>query len=338
MVIANNNMRVDSDPMRIPTPARMTTDDDAFVNALEEATPRQEEPQPEAEDLTDIDDELADVAPEGETAPERASEEQLPEPATEAGEALVEPKVVRASEPALPTESNRAGESGRQQSAGKGTDSPRALLATRDDAMLDEIAAHGARNAATNLGAAGQPGTPVTPTQPAGDPIVRGASSADNRAQSTATPARALPAFRTSATATAQLLDQARESIFKQIMLKLTQGGGEMRMRLDPPEFGELDLRLVVEQGNRLTLSIAAERAELADLIQQHVDELRETLAGAGIELEHADISARDRQDGDAANDLSFEGGDDAAEDEPTLSTSPRAGGYIRADGLDFWV
>ncbi len=46
---------------------------------------------------------------------------------------------------------------------------------------------------------------------------------------------------------TIAVLQPARDSVFRQILFKLGKDRGEMRVLLDPPEFGQLDLHMQVE-------------------------------------------------------------------------------------------
>ncbi|MBX3463716.1 MAG: flagellar hook-length control protein FliK, partial [Planctomycetes bacterium] len=159
----------------------------------------------------------------------------------------------------------------------------------------------------------------------------------------TATPARAAavaPGYRTTDAAAAERLEQARDSVFKQILVQLTADGGEMRVRLQPPELGELDLRLVVEDGNRLTLTIAAERADLTQLLQKHLDQLKQTLQASGLQV--ADAQVHQRGAGGAGEQAGFGPRQrrHAANAEP-IAPAPFAApgrGWISAAGLDFWA
>ncbi|MBM3963132.1 MAG: flagellar hook-length control protein FliK, partial [Planctomycetes bacterium] len=147
--------------------------------------------------------------------------------------------------------------------------------------------------------------------------------------------------YRTNNAASAELLAQARDSVFQQILVKLAgDGGGEMRLVLQPPDLGQLDLRLVMDQGNRLSLTIAAERQDMAHLLQRHLDELKQTLQQAGLDVAGAEVQTRSeyerqRREQDAAP----QGAVTAAEPAPTgFSDSTRPRGVLRADGLDFWA
>lgn len=145
--------------------------------------------------------------------------------------------------------------------------------------------------------------------------------------------------YRTLNAQAVQLNEQARDSVFKQILFKLGKDGGEMRMRLDPPEFGELDLRMTVENGNSLRLSIGTERADLRDLLLAGLDQLKKELEQSGLTVTHADVHTRQ---GDKGDGESFAGsGQDKAQGETegdASSAAPARAGWITAQGLDFWV
>ncbi|MCA8975844.1 MAG: flagellar hook-length control protein FliK [Planctomycetes bacterium] len=335
---------VESDPMRIPAPARMTRGDEgAFATALEEATaPREPEPQPVVEAPADIDDEIAAVSAEvGDEGGEEAvaSEAESAEPtAMHAGASPLMNGTEAASGDQDETQSR--GEPGWQKTAGKGTVSPRTSSKPGNGeplrAELAELTERAAQQRIVAPIAVEATATPAAAGKTGGEALLRGVEAAGPRSDR-GTAIAAKPGYRTNPTATAAMLEQSRESIFKQLMLKITAGGGEMRMRLDPPDLGELDLRMVVENGNRLTLAIAAERGDMADLIQRHLAELSETLASVGLELASADIHARG---GGARNDLTDDerAADGGGDSEQPAVRPTRSGGYIHANGLDFWV
>jgi flagellar hook-length control protein FliK len=148
--------------------------------------------------------------------------------------------------------------------------------------------------------------------------------------------------YRTNNAASAELLAQARDSVFQQILVKLgADGGGEMRLVLQPPDLGQLDLRLVMDQGNRLNLTIAAERDDMAQLLQRHLDELKQTLQQAGLDVAGAEVQTRSEYERQRREQDDAPQGAAAAEPAPTSlsaakSTRPR--GFLRAEGLDFWA
>lgn len=186
--------------------------------------------------------------------------------------------------------------------------------------------------------------TPPRPIQAAqgrsGEPLLRGAGSALLAHGSTAKSAHVQTGYATKSAHSMQLLEQARDSVFKQILMKLTEGGGEMRMRLAPPDLGQLDLRMTVEGGNKLTLVIAADRSDMAQLLQRHIEELKGTLQENGLEVTGAEVQTREdfeRQQAadDATDDATPRHTDDFTED---AASAPQTRGYITADGLDFWA
>ncbi len=146
--------------------------------------------------------------------------------------------------------------------------------------------------------------------------------------------------YRTLNSHAVQLNEQARDSVFKQILFKLGKDGGEMRMRLDPPEFGELDLRMTVENGNSLRLSIGTERADLRDLLLSGLDQLKKELEQSGLRVTHADVHT---QQGDGSKrDFAFgqhmdQAASSEADNEPQVAARAQSG-WITAQGLDFWV
>lgn len=146
--------------------------------------------------------------------------------------------------------------------------------------------------------------------------------------------------YRTLNAQAVQLNEQARDSVFKQILFKLGKDGGEMRMRLDPPELGQLDLRMTVENGNSVRLSIGAERADLRDLLLSGLDQLKKQLEQSGLTVAHAEVHTQQgggSQHGDSDANQSHSNAH--GEDDVDTSAQPSArSGWITAQGLDFWV
>ncbi|MGC6489536.1 MAG: flagellar hook-length control protein FliK, partial [Planctomycetota bacterium] len=188
------------------------------------------------------------------------------------------------------------------------------------------------------VGGAAQPQLQQPAPTRAGEPMIRGAGGAPLTDGATAKAANVQTGYATKSARSMQLLEQARDSIFQQILMKLTAGGGEMRMRLSPPDLGQLDLRMTVEGGNKLTLLIGAERSDMAQLLQRHIEELKGALQENGLEVTGAEVQTRDdfeRQQAADDDGAPAHHTDDIAED---ADSAPRARGYITADGLDFWA
>lgn len=335
--------RVESDPMRVPLAASMATGrDERFEQVLEQVVA--------ADETRPVDDAAARARDDADApaAAHGADDVRADEPAAAAepaqqpaaGDEPAAPLVAGASAADARPDDTRRGEPVRQETAGKGADSPRTSKPTAEPllaAVVQQQAGPGpAASAGTGDRAVAAVGAARAATAPA-----RGADPGTLRPSAPLPAAATAGPYRTGGAASAQLLEQARDSVFKQILLRLQQDGGELRLRLEPPDLGELDLRLVVEGGNKLSLAIAAERPELAALLQRHLDELKQTLQQAGLEVTGASVQTRSEfareqraRDQGAADD----GRAPAAAEAAAEPTDRRPRGYVSATGLDFWV
>lgn len=336
------NGRVELDPMQVPRAASMATGrDESFAQVLQQAIARDDEPAAHA----------ARPEPEDEAPPENAvPTAPASEPDAEVGALLVEDAAQYAASdptpshtavgPADVTENIRRGEPVRQETAGKGADSPRTSAPRTGEPLLAAVVQQKAAAPNAPLAASGARGVAAVGSASATSAPTRGIDAAAARPNAPL-PAPAIQApYRADTAASAQLLEHARDSVFKQILMQLRDDGGEMRLRLQPPELGELDLRLVVESGNRLSLQIAADRSDIAQLLQRHLDELKHTLQQSGLEVTGAHVQTRS----EFAREQRERDGRSADGDarpttmpcEPTLATPHR--GFISATGLDFWA
>lgn len=335
--------RVEMDPMRVPLAASMATGrDESFEQVLQETvasepTQRVDARHPEQERVDHVD---AEPTPAADEAP---ADEPVVLPtgdATTTPETLMTPGQGPTANAVDVTDDIRRGEPVRQETAGKGADSPR-TSSRQVEPLLVAAMQHGAPAADVPfVVAAGNRGVGAVGAARAVEAPARGIETPFARANAPLRTPATTTAYRTNDVASAQLLEQARDSVFKQILLQLTGEGGEMRMRLDPPELGELDLRLVVEGGNRLQLTVAAERQDVNDLLQRHLDELKQTLQQAGLEVTGASVQtrsefAREQSRRDAARDEGALPGE--TQDLPPTNVQ-KHGGYVSATGLDFWA
>lgn len=102
-------------------------------------------------------------------------------------------------------------------------------------------------------------------------------------------------------------LPPAVRQVGRALIESLSRGGGEARVRLDPPELGEVTI-IVKLHGAHVELDVHAERPEAAQLLRDHANDLSSLLSRHGMEL-HVDVQAggawgqqrRPHQDGDAA-------------------------------------
>lgn len=338
--------RVESDPMQIPVSTTMRQDrQHAFDRVLQRTVADEEPRQPIDDRATDdrpLDEPVAaDDAPTA--APEQAREHERTDTTGDENDASAHG--MTADEGADVTDGIRRGDSEQShEAAGKGTRSPRTSTASSpaaadaDGTPLDRPTgtAHGANAPSLVATQANRAPAPAVAVEPG----VRGGVAASPEASGALRTRAAQAGYGARSTATLQLLDQARDSVFKQILMKLNDDGGEMRMTLQPPELGELDLRLTVEGGNRLSLHIAAERGDMGQLLQRHLDELKQTLQQNGLEVTDAEVSTREefarRQQDHREHTPAHAGADDAHHGEAPVA--PAARGYLTADGLDFWA
>lgn len=354
-MLTNVHGRIEADPMAFPQAANPADAGDAFATVLDAAIGAGEERvRVDDRNIGDrrVDDVDAEVEAEADEIPAPAAEE-LPE--QQDGELATLPTDAMAQEAAAAgterlTESqtsvadaslaDRAQAARRESSDGKTTEPVRAaakpsaepLLAAALNPMVAQAPAQATAVAGkeNNVGAIG---------------AARGvAAAAPGPAAALARPNAPLPtpaaagSLRTNNAASAELIEQARDSVFKQILVKLTGEGGEMRLKLQPPDLGELDLRLVMDQQNRLNLTIAAERQDMAHLLQSHLDELKQTLQQAGLEVAGAQVQTRsDFEREQRQRDEQPQGAAAGAERDSQPTTSPRRG-FRSANGLDFWA
>lgn len=344
-MLTNMRGQVEADPMRIPAPSRMTPEGaESFARHLDRAA--QTEP-------------AAEPVPEPAKAPvEPAAEPRAAERAKEAdGEPREHVEVGAQSDSDSDTAAAAAaqqgaqspdvtqalsrGESERRESAGKGPDSPRTSRSPGATAepLIAAVLQQGAQDRGVAVAPTGPAVTAIGAAK-AGEAPTRGIDAAFARPSLPTRAAAVAPGYRANGAVSAELLEQARDSVFKQILMQLDGDGGEMRLRLQPPEFGELDLRLLVERGNKLSLTIAAERADVTQLLQKHLDELKQTLQASGLEVTDAQVHQRSaggaRDERPFADRDRYRGDDDAA--DATAANAALRRGYVTAEGLDFWA
>ena len=71
------------------------------------------------------------------------------------------------------------------------------------------------------------------------------------------------------------------------------EGGGTARIQLFPPQLGGLEIRVTVNQ-RAVQLTIVADRAAVANLMQHHLPELRHVLQLPGLAVERVEIAYRE--------------------------------------------
>jgi len=119
-------------------------------------------------------------------------------------------------------------------------------------------------------------------------------------------------------------------NLLEQARLLIQQRGGEARIELEPPQLGNLGLRISVTH-HSVHLDIVADRLPVAELFQRHLPELQHALASQGLHVDRANIEYRDpsQQDSRSAqfHDAGSRGGsgrrDQGASDEDASSRTP---------------
>jgi flagellar hook-length control protein FliK len=342
--------RIEADPMGVPVAASMqlglrepfARHLDAMVAAAPARAPAVPAPK-------------ADAAPRarGDDAPHRDDEEATVAPArtpADVAAATTDPSAPAALAAGC-TQNPVKGEPARRIPDGEGAGSP-LTSPPRGGPALPATAAAGATALAGGAASPALAGAVAGPAGPAaaiarivdgaragGGPVPTGQPAAATAAKTAA----AAAGYRTLTRQAVQLDEQAVDSVFRQVLFKLDKDRGEMRLHLEPPELGRLDLRLQVERDGDLRLSIGAERGDLAALLQKDLQPLVQALQQQGLNVVHAEVHAQTQGDGshggrapDGAHGRPDRSG---GEDGGGAAALPRIGtGYVTAQGLDFWA
>jgi len=81
------------------------------------------------------------------------------------------------------------------------------------------------------------------------------------------------------------------EQLADSVRLLATRQGGEMRLRLNPPELGHLEVKVTVND-EQTFVTITASNNLSRDVLEQHLGRLRSLLDGAGLSLADAQVSS----------------------------------------------
>ncbi len=334
--------KVEADPLRIPAPARASSGGgESFAAVLEQAVQDDAPPAPEPTPPADAAAAPASDEPDPDAAAlppaPPADDEELPAADRTAATTLAAAPTAAAED----ADHLRRPEPAGSTPAGRGQDPAHATRpgTANAETLLVAVVQHGAQTRGPAI-ALPPAGVAAVGAARAGEAPTRAFDAGLARPTPPVRAAAVAAGYRTDAAGGAALLEQARDSVFKQILLQLHADGGEMRLRLEPPDLGELDLRLVVTNGNQLSLTIAAERADLTLLLQKHLDELKQTLQASGLEVTDAHVHQRDA--GAARDEGAFRpagrGRADADDDAVTAPATALRRGYVTAEGLDFWA
>jgi flagellar hook-length control protein FliK len=101
--------------------------------------------------------------------------------------------------------------------------------------------------------------------------------------------------------------------LLDEIRLKIDPSRNEARIRLHPPELGDIKIHMAMED-NRLTVRMEVSEPLTRNLLERDLSVLKEALAGAGIQVGRFDIQAQ-RERTSRSGYEAAKGNDDPAED-----------------------
>ena len=94
----------------------------------------------------------------------------------------------------------------------------------------------------------------------------------------------------------AELAQEARDSVLRQVKLALSEQGGDMLLLLDPPELGSVGIRMQIV-GRELRLQLTGDREEVAAILETGRSALLQTLTAQGFTVGEFDVRSGSRQD-----------------------------------------
>lgn len=261
-----------------PEPIRVAADE---TGQVAEKAPAQQERQ--AEPVRVLRDEAGQAAEQAISQQEQAEPVQpLPDPAVQVAEKTPQRRELRQGEPAgvkqvLEAEQARQGNlvkpSGEEVSGGRSASMATAKAASEQSAVGEMSGAHGEQGASRQKGEEGQ----NTPMPGAGMTVQGGAAEA---AQGETKHAGGRSPLHEN------ILSQVREGV----VTHDGKGNGQMSIRLNPGELGELKIRLSMEN-NRLNVQVQADNPVVKELLLSNLDSLREALSGKNLTMEGFNVS-----------------------------------------------
>ena len=85
------------------------------------------------------------------------------------------------------------------------------------------------------------------------------------------------------------------EQIIRSARVLNRDGATQVTLRLDPPELGEVSIRLSSIQNGVVSGEIAVESQKVQEIVQRNMGALRESLAEQGIQIDQINVSVEDR-------------------------------------------
>jgi flagellar hook-length control protein FliK len=127
----------------------------------------------------------------------------------------------------------------------------------------------------------------------------------------------------------ATLKSALHESILAQVkdgvVAHDSKGNGQMSIRLNPGELGELKIQVRMED-NRLRVEVQADNRAVKDLLMSNLDSLKEALSGKNFTMDGFDVSTG------AGGFGSLPEQKGSPQQQSTFRSSARSGGYAGRD------
>jgi hypothetical protein len=172
-------------------------------------------------------------------------------------------------------------------------------------AVLDAIAARGdAPAVATRTSTATTDAKPAAVTAPAGGSAVEAAAQTGQTAQNTAR-ATTSTIESTATDGSALQSDSARfVQRVGQAFQSVGTSGGSIRLRLSPPDLGDMQINISVQKGT-LTADVQTDTAQARNLLLDNLPELRDRLAQHNIKIETFNVSLSGNSSGGTSGQAS---------------------------------
>jgi flagellar hook-length control protein FliK len=102
-------------------------------------------------------------------------------------------------------------------------------------------------------------------------------------------PAAASPTAEVAPQTQVHTTPQPVEQVARAVIDRAEQGGGEVHIRLDPPELGAVSIHVRID-GNRVQIQVQAERSEAMNLLRQGTNDLTSLLGSRGLNLTDVNV------------------------------------------------
>jgi flagellar hook-length control protein FliK len=83
------------------------------------------------------------------------------------------------------------------------------------------------------------------------------------------------------------------QQVAKTVEASIQQGRNTLHLQLNPADLGAIDIRLV-SSGHRVSMTVIAEQASTGRMLESQVEQLRQNLADAGVQLSQMHVSQQD--------------------------------------------